>query len=68
LYSRVTIHGNQKSYAWNSLNQIVESTVREWMASPGHREKILQKLYSRTGVGVALTNNGQVYITQVFCG
>jgi uncharacterized protein YkwD len=68
LYSRVTIHGNQKSYDWNSLNQIVESTVREWMASPGHRENILQKLYSRTGLGVALTNNGQVYITQVFCG
>ena len=68
LFSRVTIRGNQKSYDWNSLDQIAESTVQEWMASPGHRQNILQKLYSRTGLGVAIAGNGQVFITQVFCG
>ena len=68
LFSRVTIRGNQKSYDWNSLDQIAESTVKEWMASPGHRQNILQKLYLRTGVGVAIAGNGQVFITQVFCG
>ena len=68
LFSQVTIRGNQKSYDWNSLDQIAESTVREWMASPGHRQNILQKLYSRTGLGVAIAGNGQVLITQVFCG
>jgi uncharacterized protein YkwD len=68
LYSRVTIRGNQKTYDWNSLDQIAESTVKEWMASPGHRENILKRFYSRSGVGVVFANNGEVYITQVFCG
>src|SRR5438105_10873207 len=68
LFSRVTIRGNQKSYDWNSLDQIAESTVKEWMASPGHGQNIPQKLYLRTGVGVAIAGNGQVFITQVFCG
>jgi uncharacterized protein YkwD len=68
LYSRVTIRGNQKSYDWNSLSEIAGSTVKGWMASPGHRQNILQKNYSRTGVGAAIAGNGQVYITQVFCG
>jgi uncharacterized protein YkwD len=68
LYSRVMIRGNQKSYEWNSLNEIAESSVRGWMASPGHRQNILQKNYSRTGVGAAIAPNGQVLITQVFCG
>jgi uncharacterized protein YkwD len=68
LYSRVMIRGNQKSYEWNSLNEIAESSVRGWMASPGHRQNILQKHYSRTGVGAAIAPNGEVLITQVFCG
>jgi uncharacterized protein YkwD len=68
LYSRVTIRGNQRSYEWNSLNEIATSTVRDWMTSPGHRQNILQKSYSRTGVGAAIARNGQVLITQVFCG
>jgi uncharacterized protein YkwD len=68
LFSRITTRGNQKSYDWNSLDQIVTSTVQQWMASPGHRQNILQKDYSRTGIGVAIAANGQVFITQVFCG
>ena len=68
LFSRVIIRGNEKFYDWNSLDQIAESTVRDWMASPGHRQNILRKLYLRTGLGVAMAGNGQVFITQVFCG
>jgi uncharacterized protein YkwD len=68
LYSRVTIRGNQKTYDWNSPEQITGSTVSGWMSSPGHRQNILQKNYSRTGVGAAIAPNGQIFVTQVFCG
>ena len=68
LYSRVTITGNRKSYDWNSLDQIAGSTVNGWMHSTGHRQNILQRNYVRTGVGVAIAADGQVYITQLFCG
>jgi uncharacterized protein YkwD len=68
LYSRVTITGNQKSYDWNSLEQIAGSTVSGWMHSSGHRQNILQPAYLKTGLGAAIAGNGQVYITQLFCG
>ena len=68
LYSRVTIRGNEKTYDWNSPEQIAQSTVSGWMASSGHRQNILQNNYSRTGLGAAIAPNGQVFITQVFCG
>ena len=68
LYTRVTIRGNQRLYDWNSLNEIAASTVKGWMSSPGHRRNILEKDYLHTGIGVAFAANGQVFITQVFCG
>lgn len=68
LYSRVTIRGNQKTYDWNSPEHITETTVSGWMNSPGHRQNILQKSYSRTGLGAAIAPNGQILITQIFCG
>jgi uncharacterized protein YkwD len=68
LYSRVTTSGNRKSYDWNSLDQIADTTVKGWMHSSGHRQNILQRSYVMTGVGVAIAGDGQVYITQLFCG
>jgi uncharacterized protein YkwD len=44
----------------------VETTVGEWMASPGHRANILDGKFTRTGVGVAVDADGTVYVTQVF--
>ena len=37
-----------------------------WMESEGHRANILTPGYRRTGVGVAVDDEGKVYITQVF--
>lgn len=44
----------------------VSAAVESWMASPGHREAILEPAYERTGVGVALADDGTVYFTQLF--
>jgi uncharacterized protein YkwD len=41
--------------------------VRSWVDSPGHRRNIDGR-YDSTGVGVARTRAGEVYITQIFCG
>ncbi len=68
LYSRVTISGNRKSYDWNSLEQIAGSTVSGWMHSSGHRQNILNRAYRKTGIGAAIGADGQVFLTQVFCG
>jgi uncharacterized protein YkwD len=44
----------------------VQVAVDEWMKSPGHRTNILDPNFKRTGIGVAVTEAGAVYFTQVF--
>jgi uncharacterized protein YkwD len=48
-----------------------EEGVKALMSSPGHRENILNRRFSRLGVGIALREEGDVlwiYVTQVFWG
>ena len=40
--------------------------VADWMRSAGHRRTLLHNAYTRTGVGVAETRSGIVYVTQLF--
>lgn len=39
--------------------------VEGWMKSSGHRQNILDKNYTATGIGIA-ESGGRIYITQVF--
>jgi uncharacterized protein YkwD len=40
--------------------------VSGWMKSPTHRDNILDPDYTDSGIGIAVTNGGRIYITQVF--
>jgi len=40
--------------------------VRGWMNSPEHRRNILDRQFTTTGIGIAQTRDGRIYITQVF--
>ncbi len=54
-----------------SLQEVCEWAVSGWMDSPGHRANILEPRYYKTGVGVALSEEGDftyLYITQIFEG
>jgi uncharacterized protein YkwD len=68
LYSRVITEKKRTTYDWNSMDQIALTTSKGWMDSPGHRQLILEKDYTRTGIGVAVASDDKVYITQMFCG
>jgi len=49
---------------------VAESLVDGWMASPGHRENMLKPYWQNIGVGVAITETSEgtrVYATQNFC-
>jgi cysteine-rich secretory family protein len=39
-----------------------------FMGSPGHRSNIIDRDYNQVGVGVALDENGTVYVTEDFAG
>lgn len=67
LYDSVTIIGIVPIYDWNSQDELAKSTVDGWMESLGHRENILTKTYDREGIGVEISSDSKVYITQDFC-
>jgi uncharacterized protein YkwD len=54
-----------------SLQEVCEWAVSGWMDSEGHRENILQPIFTETGVGVSFSEEGAftyLYITQIFEG
>jgi uncharacterized protein YkwD len=67
LYDRVMFHNGTRTYAWNTADEIAESSVKGWMKSSGHRRNILTRNYDLTGIGVAIGADGEVFITQLFC-
>lgn len=67
LYDSITYCGGIPTYDWNSQEEIAESTVQGWMNSPGHRQNILTAYWKREGIGVAISRDDKVYITEDFC-
>ena len=54
-----------------SLQEVCEWAISGWMDSDGHRENILQPIFTDTGVGVSFSEEGDftyLYITQIFEG
>ncbi|MEG0473301.1 MAG: S-layer homology domain-containing protein [Solibacillus sp.] len=43
-----------------------EDTVDAWLASPTHRENLLNAHYTTTGIGVKRANDGKLYIVHLF--
>ena len=44
----------------------VNMAVESWMGSKGHRKNILDGGFRQTAVGVAVTEDGTFYFTQLF--
>jgi uncharacterized protein YkwD len=40
--------------------------VKNWMKSPTHRENILDREWTTTGIGIAQSKEGEIFITQIF--
>jgi len=66
LYSSITHYGEAATYNWRTQDEIAISTVVGWMNSPGHRQNILDSSYSKEGIGVAISTDNKVLITQDF--
>lgn len=64
----LTIDGRGKTIKeYKTAEEIAVSTVAGWMASEGHRQNILQTACGATGIGIAIAEDGKIYITQLFC-
>lgn len=64
LYSEIIYYNRIPTYNWNSQNEIASSTVEGWMNSLGHRQNILDSDIDKEGIGIAISNDSKVYITQ----
>jgi len=65
---RVTIDGHShETHAAKTLEEIALSTVSGWLGSDGHRHNLLGDAYASAGIGIALAEDGRLYITQLFC-
>lgn len=67
LFDSLTTLNGKSYYDWNSADEIAEQVVSGWMQSPGHRKNILTPHWGKEGVGVAITRDGKVFVTQNFC-
>ena len=67
LWSAITYINGVPIYNWLTLEEIASEAIEGWMNSKGHRENILDSSYDRTGMGIAISDDGKVYFTQKFC-
>ena len=68
LYSRYwTRNGVVVSKDYYQLEELASLVVNWWMDSPGHRENILNGSHDVEGIGVAVSADERVYVTQNFC-
>lgn len=42
------------------------SAVEKWMQSPAHRDNLLSNRWKESGIGIAVTEDGTYYFTEVF--
>ncbi len=75
----VTMIGRAKEFHFNDWNLLGENigwisgkgdpalrVVESWMNSKGHRSNILNRKFSESGIGIAISMDGKYYFTQVF--
>jgi uncharacterized protein YkwD len=53
--------------SYMSIEETASQAVVGWMGSPGHRRNILEPSYDREGIGVGISADEKVYVTQNFC-
>jgi uncharacterized protein YkwD len=61
------VNGIESSRNWYSADAVAEAVVEGWMNSPDHRENILTVNFDREGIGVAISIDGRIMLTQDFC-
>jgi uncharacterized protein YkwD len=67
VWAKITTLGDRKYYDWHSEDELAKRTVDGWMKSPGHRANILTPHWAHEGLGVTVTRDLKVYVTEDFC-
>ncbi len=60
-------NGIEISKDWYTIDEIAKIIVESWMNSSGHRKNILTPYWRSEGIGIAISKEGKVLVTQDFC-
>jgi len=74
LFDRVTASGMDTDHVGENIFEtsegvsraVADECVRMWMQSDGHRMNMLSPEFDKTGIAVAISRNGENYITEDF--
>ncbi|HKO54852.1 MAG TPA: CAP domain-containing protein [Thermoanaerobaculia bacterium] len=69
LWTTLNTSGYRYTYAGQNLARHftdTESTVTAWLNSPTHRANLLSTNYTETGIAMASSSNGDIYVVQYF--
>lgn len=53
-------------YFCKGFDDPTTAAVMGWLKSSGHKSNLLNKSWKSTGIGIATSSDGKVYVTQVF--
>ena len=53
-------------FVCSGTSKFTALAVQKWMKSPSHKQNILDAEWTTSGIGVAESSDGEIYITQVF--
>jgi len=59
--------GTRVEYEWKTLPELAEEAVQGWLNSPPHRKNLLNARYRTHGIGVGISKDLGLYVTQNFC-
>lgn len=70
-YERILVttgpDGERRDVVWKRPRSLVEEVVRGWLGSPSHRANLLDAGHRLGGIGVATSDDDEMYVTQIFC-
>ena len=70
-YTHVTVRafGNARTREaeWYTADLVADAAVQGWLGSPAHRVNLLDRFVAAEGVGVAVSRDSLVIVTQVLC-
>lgn len=61
-YSKI----GENLFSCENVRRFDAFAVKNWMKSPTHRENILFPEWTATGIGIAKSEEGEIFITQIF--
>ena len=67
-HSREAQSGQRIPTEWRTPEELAQTVVEGWLKSTeGHREAVLDPYFHKMGVGIAISDEGEIFFTQIFC-